>query len=91
MIPYNEYAIQRLQDAFDEGLDIAGGDASFYTHELFESNIMQDLEYNEENYDLAHNAALNEYGVSRFSVYGPEVIQAFPGWFNKLWFEFWGI
>ena len=42
-------------------------------------------------YDAAHAAALQKYGVSPFSVYPPQVIQALPGSFNQKWFNFWGI
>lgn len=38
-----------------------------------------------------HNAALNEYGVSPFRVYHPEVIQENPSFFNDNWLRFWGL
>src|SRR5579883_956446 len=56
MYPQNVSAINRLQQAYDAGRKISGGDASFYTHELFEKGLMdQGVDY-----DTAHAAALNE-------------------------------
>lgn len=42
-------------------------------------------------YDEAHAAALEKYGVSPFSVYHPDVVQANPGWLNQNWRNFWGL
>ena len=42
-------------------------------------------------YEEAHPAALAKYGVDPRSVYAPEVIQAFPDYFNNNWRAFWGL
>ena len=42
-------------------------------------------------YEEAHAAALEQYGVSPFSVYAPEVIEQFPELFNSAWRAFWGL
>ena len=56
-----------------------GADANFYLHEAAEATMMgRGL-----GYDAAHAAALNKYGVSPFSLYHPDVIQANPGLFNS--------
>lgn len=38
------------------------------------------------DYDTAHNAALDKYGVTEFDLYHPDVIKEMPEWF-----EHWGI
>lgn len=42
-------------------------------------------------YEVAHAQALAKYGVSPFSVYHPEVIQAFPEAFSPGFNAFWGL
>jgi hypothetical protein len=59
-------------------------------HEISESTIMRGI-YTEASYEIAHQAALNKYGVSPFSVYALEVIQQMRESFNRGWFKFWGI
>jgi hypothetical protein len=83
----NAAMISRLQSAHAAGMPIAGADLSFYVHELTESTLMiRGVEY-----DVAHAAALAKYGVSPFSVYGPEVIQQFPELFNSNWRNTWNL
>ncbi|HEY0426484.1 MAG TPA: SpvB/TcaC N-terminal domain-containing protein [Pyrinomonadaceae bacterium] len=86
-VPQNEAMIARLREALSQGRRISGADASFYMHEVNEATLMGRGMV----YDTAHAAALSKYQVSPFSVYHPEVIQAFPGEFNQNWFRFWGI
>ena len=77
--------LARLKNALIEGRSIYGADASFYFHELRESQLMKGgLSYAE-----AHNQALAEYGVSPYSLYHPEVIEAFPDEFNNNWCNAW--
>ena len=83
----NTAMINRLETALGQGAKITGADASFYLHELKEFELMQAGM----NYDLAHQASLNFYNVSPFSLYHPNVIQTFPSEFNALWKEFWGL
>ncbi len=79
--------IGRLEAALAGGRTIAGGDASFYMHEVYEATLMaRGIPYED-----AHDAALARYGVSVFSVYHPDVIRAYPEYFNSNWFNFWGI
>lgn len=42
-------------------------------------------------YETAHQAALQEYGASPYSLYHPDVIQSMPEEFNDAWYQFWGI
>lgn len=84
--PSNEM-IDRLQQALDSGNTISGADASFYFHELKEAELM------EKGYDwyTAHPKAIEYYAVSPFSLYHPDVIQAYPEDFNRNWRKAWGI
>jgi hypothetical protein len=42
-------------------------------------------------YAAAHKQAIQDYEVSPFSLYHPDVILAFPDDFNSNWKKFWGI
>ena len=77
----NAGMMQRLQSSFAAGQRVTGADANFYFHEASESTFMG----NGLSYDAAHAAALQKYGVSPFSLYAPEVIQANPTLFNNAW------
>ena len=86
-IEQNAMMMDRLRSAANSGAKVNGADASFYMHEAAEATKMaKGL-----GYDAAHAAALNKYGVSKFSVYHPSVIKALPQWFNNNWRSFWGI
>ncbi|MDQ2886971.1 MAG: polymorphic toxin-type HINT domain-containing protein [Chloroflexota bacterium] len=85
--PENQAMISRLQNALAAGKTISGADASFYMHELYESTLMN----RGVAYDVAHDLAIGRYGVSPYSIYHPDVIQAFPEFFNSNWFSFWGM
>jgi filamentous hemagglutinin len=83
----NEAMLERIGTALANGETISGADAVFYTHELAESTLMQQgMTYAE-----AHAAALEQYGVSPFSVYAAEVVEQFPALFNNAWRAFWGL
>ncbi|WP_082435806.1 RHS repeat-associated core domain-containing protein [Desnuesiella massiliensis] len=86
-VPENNSMINRLETAMAKGNKITGADASFYMHELAESTLMK----NGMQYDVAHAASLQKYGVSPFSVYHPDVIRLMPEVFNSAWRNFWGI
>lgn len=79
--------ISRLESALANGEKLEGADASFYLHELKESELMADGM----DYDTAHQAVLDYYGVSNFSLYSPDVIESLPSEFNNNWFTFWGV
>jgi hypothetical protein len=83
----NEMMIDRLQKALDNNQKFSGADASFYFHELREAELMKKGYY----YEEAHNKALQDYEVSAFSVYHPDVIVACWDDFNQKWRDFWGI
>ena len=80
--------IERLRTAIAEGKPISGADASFYFHELYESDLMDNSGL---DYATAHRMALDYYDVSDFTVYHPDVIQEFSENFGRLWLKFWGI
>jgi len=77
----------RIESTLTNGNALTGADANFYLHELKEASFMQ----NGMTYEAAHQAALDFYGVSPYSIYDPSVIQQFPDIFNSNWFNFWGI
>ena len=83
----NTEMINRLETALESGTPITGADASFYLHELKEASLMSSgMSYNQ-----AHQAALDFYEVSNFSVYHPDVIKKDLGFWNDGWLKFWGI
>lgn len=43
------------------------------------------------DYDTAHSAALDKYGVTEFDLYHPDVIKCMPEYFSPAWFEYGGI
>ena len=77
--PENTAMIQRLTNSMNASEKIRGADASYYMHELREATLMKNgMQY----YD-AHNAALEYFKVSPYSVYHPDVIKANPSaWGN---------
>lgn len=83
--PENAAMIQRLRSAFGAGRHVTGADANFYLHEAAEATMMN----RGMSYDVAHAAALEKYGVSPYSIYHPEVVQANPSLFNDAWRSFW--
>lgn len=86
-VPENTAMIYRIESALKSGQAITGADASFYMHEAAEATMMQ----GGSSYKAAHEAALQKYSVSPFSVYHPEVIQNFSEWFNQGFKDFWGL
>jgi RHS repeat-associated protein len=90
-VPENNAMIGRLRMSMENNEPVTGADASFYMHEVTEYNLMKDSPYTIESYQAAHEAALAQYGVSRFSVYHPDVISTYPENFGSAWKAFWGI
>jgi RHS repeat-associated protein len=86
-IPENQAMINRIESALKNGHPITGADASFYMHEAAEATMMQ----KGISYEVAHEAVLQKYNVSPYSVYHPEVIQQFSEWFNQGFKNFWGL
>ena len=84
-IPENTAMINRIETALKNGQPITGADASFYMHEAAEAIMMK----NGISYKAAHEAVLQKYNVSPYSVYHPEVIQQFSEWFNQGFKDFW--
>lgn len=91
----NEAMLNRLRNALNQKQKISGADLSFYYHEIFESQrtieLMQTGMSFPEAQTIAHNQAIAEYAVSGYSIYHPEVIEAFPDEFNHNWRNAWGI
>ncbi len=85
--PQNWAMLNRLKTALAQESAISGADLSFYYHELKEAEFMA----NGLSYYEAQAEALKFYGVSPFSLYHPDAIEAFPDQFNKNWFNAWGI
>jgi hypothetical protein len=83
----NQAMIQRIESALQSGKLLTGADASFYMHEVSEFTKMG----KGMGYDVAHASAIQNYEVSPFSVYHPDVIKSMPGEFNSSWFKFWGL
>jgi hypothetical protein len=69
------------------GSKAIGADANFYTHELLEAEHMaagmSDV--------AAHAAALEQAGVSPYSLAHPDLIEAMPEWFSSNWRAYWGL
>lgn len=86
-IPENQAMINRIESALKNGQPITGADASFYMHEVAEATMMQ----KGIPYEVAHEAVLQKYNVSPYSVHHPEVIQQFSEWFNQGFKDFWGL
>jgi RHS repeat-associated protein len=87
--PENQAVIGRLESAMANGRRVSGADASFYMHEVHEATLMRAAGYTGDAYAAAHQAALDRYGVSQFSVYHPDVIQQFSSRFGGAWRAFW--
>jgi len=83
----NAAMVERLRGALQSGERITGADASFYMHEMSEATMMG----RGVPYAAAHQAALDRFLVSPYSVYHPEVITANPQLFNQNWKDFWGL
>jgi hypothetical protein len=88
MAPENVRMIERLRIAFTEGRPITEADASFYFHEMYEADLMDNMSL---DYDTAHRMALDYYDVADFTIYHPDVIREFSRKFGRLWLTFWGI
>lgn len=83
----NTMMIERLQTALDAGDLLTGADANFYLHELYEMELMSTgMKYQE-----AHDAALEFFSHSPYSLYAREVIDALPDVFNNNWRNYWGL
>ncbi|ROO59297.1 RHS repeat-associated protein [Micromonospora sp. Llam0] len=86
-VDINDAMISRLREANASGTRISGGDASFYMHELSESQFMKmGMDYMD-----AHAAAFSRYDVSPFSVYPPEVVSQFSSQLSPGYKRFWGL
>jgi RHS repeat-associated protein len=76
--PYNDAAVQRLQNIADSGENATGYDQNFYQHEVSESESMsQGMDY-----DAAHAAALDQYGVTEQDLYHPSIVSQYSDMFN---------
>jgi hypothetical protein len=92
----NQVMLTRIEDAIAKARPLEGADAVFYSHELYEQAIMNEMAKNGsafmDNYAFTHKKALDTYGNSPFSVYHPEAILADEFLrTNPNWLRFWGI
>ncbi len=83
----NAAMMGRLRSAFASGSKVTGADANFYLHEASEATMVG----RGMSQPAAHAAALEKYGVSPFSIYHPEVIQANPEIFGTGFKNYWGL
>ena len=84
---YNQASLERIENALANGEKLTGGDLNFYIHELKEMVLMQQGM----SYEVAHQLALEYYGMSPHAVYSPEVIKQYPEWFGTADKDYWGI
>jgi RHS repeat-associated protein len=91
----NTAMLGRLQAVLDAGGGASGADGNFYLHELYESQLTKELMAQGQDFDtaqqIAHSAALEYYNHSPYSLYAPEVIEAYPSAFNNNWRAYWGL
>jgi hypothetical protein len=81
----NQAMLERIRIANATGRALTIAEENFLRHELVESELMQ--------------AGFSEYAAHMFAGlthptfanYDPEVIQAYPEWFNDRWKGYWGI
>jgi len=86
----------RSIDVSERGLNLVKGHLARFA-ELYDSIPYNDAMIGrlqnalDAAYDVAHSAALAKYDVSPFSVYHPDIIQAFRADFSPAFRRFWGI
>jgi len=83
--PLNQAMIARLKQQF--GKKLTGADLNFYLHEILES-MMMDAGW---DYAEAHEWALILAGVSRFSLFHPDVLRQFPTSLNPRYYTYWEV
>lgn len=89
-VPENAVMMRRLRDAFSAGKRVTGADANFYLHEAAEATMMNRGVLDK----AAHDAVLAKYdkfGVSHYSLYHPEAMNANPSGFGSNWWKFWNL
>ena len=85
MTPPNRMMLERIAEAQQSGRALTSGEQNFLTHETTEAGLRaQGL-----GQDAAHAGALETHPL--YGNYDPEVIKAFPEYFNSNWRKFWGI
>ena len=77
--------LERIRIANATGRALTIAEENFLRHELVESELMQA--------GFSEYAAHTFAGLAHptFANYDPEVIQAYPEWFNDRWKGYWGI
>gem|GEM_PF-4910698 len=84
----NGMMIHGLRSSIANGARLTDAYHEFYNHELLESYLYDVFGMND--YPVAHNLALEAYRASPFSLYSPEIIQAFPSdYWNPGYMQFW--
>jgi len=73
----------RVRQAFMRGERISGADASFYMHEISESTMMR----RGMPYTAAHQAAIDKYRVSPYTLYHSDIVRASPIFSSNPWWR----
>jgi hypothetical protein len=81
----NEMMLDRIAGALQEGRALTVGEQNFLLHETTEARLVAEGMSQE----AAHAGALETHPL--YGNYDPEVIKAFPEYFNSNWRAFWGI
>jgi hypothetical protein len=81
----NKAMLERIADAQATGRALTAAEQNFLTHEVTEAQLMSQGMTLEE----AHAAAMQTHPT--FANYDPEVITAYPEYFNDNWRAYWGI
>ncbi|HET9732000.1 MAG TPA: hypothetical protein VFP54_04930 [Acidimicrobiales bacterium] len=77
--------LERIADAQASGRALTTAEENFLRHELTEAELMR----GGMGYDEAHAAAMQTHPT--YGNYDPEVIKAYPEYFNDNWRGYWGI
>ncbi|MCW2749155.1 MAG: repeat protein, partial [Aeromicrobium sp.] len=81
----NQMMLDRISQAQDAGRALTFGEENFLLHETTEARLVSEGL----SLDAAHAAALETHPL--YANYDPEVIKAFPEYFNSNWRNYWGI
>lgn len=81
----NRMMLDRIAEAQSSGRALTFGEENFLLHETTEARLVGEGL----SQDAAHAAALETHPL--YANYDPEVIKAFPEYFNSNWRNYWGI
>jgi len=90
--PANDMMIHGLRSSMANGARLTDAYHEFYNHELLESYLYDVFGYDDPDERAAHYLALGAYNANPFSLYAPEVIDAFErGSWNRGYYTYWGL